>query len=75
MEGKRDFVETPGEFLDALGASLKQKDGVDVGLAEILMAYILKAAPTQNAVAQAKDVILKLAGERAAAPKSEAVNG
>lgn len=39
--------------------------GLDAGLAEILKAHILKVAPAQNAVAQAKDAILKLAAERA----------
>ncbi len=58
-----------------LGESLKQREGVDTGLAEILRTYILKAAPAQNAVAQAKDAILKLAGERANPPKPEVANG
>lgn len=70
-----NVADTPDEFLNALGESLKGKEGVDAGMADILKTHILKAAPAQNAVAQAKDAILKLAGERANPPKPEAVNG
>ncbi len=54
---------------------MKGKEGVDVGLADILKTHILKVAPAQNAVAQAKDAILKLAGERTTPPKSEVADG
>lgn len=53
----------------------KQREGVDVGLANILKTHILKAAPAQNAVVQAKDAILKLAAERANPPQPEVANG
>lgn len=75
MEDEAKSAETPEAFLDALGDSLKGKEGVDVGVADILKAHILKAAPAQNAIAQAKDAIVKLAGERANPPKSEVANG
>ena len=65
MEIKDKLIETPETFLDSLGAHIKEKDGVDVDLAKILTTNILKAAPAQNAVTQAKDAILKLAEERA----------
>jgi hypothetical protein len=75
VELKANLIETTGEFLDALGDGLTRKDGVDVNLADILKAHILKAAPDQNAVAKAKDAILKLADERASDLKSEVTNG
>ncbi|WP_243980820.1 hypothetical protein [Methylobacterium sp. E-045] len=62
-------------FLIALGQNLKEKKGIDAELAAILMTHILKAVTTQNAVAQAKEAILKLAVERATPPKVEAING
>jgi hypothetical protein len=67
-------AETPEEFLNALGDSLKEKEGIDIGLADILKTHILKAAPAQSAVAEAKDAIVKLAGERAN-PKPVVTNG
>jgi hypothetical protein len=72
LEGGAKSADTPEAFLDALGNSLKAKEGVDVALTDILQTHILKATPAQNAVAQAKDAILKLAGERANPPKPEA---
>lgn len=75
MAGEAESVDTPEAFLEVLGESLKAKEGVDIGLADILKTHILKAAPAQNAVAQAKDAILKLAGERANPPKPEVANG
>jgi hypothetical protein len=44
-------------------------------MADILAAHILKAAPVQNAIAQAKEAILKLAAERANPPKPAVDNG
>lgn len=75
MEFEAQPADTPDEFLKAVGQSLKGQEGVDADLADILMSHILKAAPMQNAVAQAKDAILKLAGERAAPQDPEAANG
>jgi len=74
VEDKAETADTPEIFLIALGESLKGKEGVDVGMADILSTHILKAAPTQNAVTQAKDAILKLASERATPPKPEVAN-
>lgn len=75
MTDQADSSDTPDAFLKALGESLKGKEGVDAGLADILKGHILKTAPAQNAVVLAKDAILKLAGERANPPKSEVANG
>lgn len=75
MEDEAEPADSPEGFLTTLGESLKQREGVDVGLAEILKTHILKATPAQNAVAQAKDAILKLAGERANPPEPEVANG
>jgi hypothetical protein len=75
MEGEAEAADTPDAFLKALAESLKGQEGVDAGMADILEVHILKAAPAQNAVAQAKDAILKLAAERANPPKSEVDNG
>lgn len=75
MEDEAQSPETPAAFLDALGDSLKGKEGFDVALADILKAHILKVAPAKNAVALAKDAILKLADERANPPTPEVANG
>lgn len=74
VEDKAETADTPDVFLIALGESLKGKEGVDVGMADILRTHILKAAPAQNAVTQAKDAILKLASERANPPEPEVAN-
>ena len=74
VEDKAEPADTPDVFLVALGESLKGKEGVDVGLADILITHILKAAPAQNAAAAAKDAILKLAIERARPPEPEVAN-
>ena len=68
-------ADTPNVFLEALGEGLKGKEGVDAALADILKTHILKAVPTQNAVAQAKDAILKLASERANPPQAGVADG
>lgn len=75
VKDEEKSAEAPETFLAALGDSLKGKEGADVGLVDILKAHILKAAPAQNAVAQAKDAIIKLAGARAAPHNSEGANG
>jgi hypothetical protein len=75
VEDEIEPADTPDAFLTALGESLKGKEGVDGGLADILKTHILKATPAQNAVVQAKDAILKPAGERANPPKLEVANG
>jgi hypothetical protein len=75
MIDEEKLLETPDAFLAALGNSLKEKDGVDADLAAVLVANILKVAPAQNAVAQAKDAIVKLATARADSPKVGVVDG
>lgn len=71
VEDNAETADTPDVFLVALGESLKEREGIDVGMADILRTHILKAAPAQNAVTQAKDAILKLASERANTPEPE----
>ena len=75
MKGEAESVDSPAGFLTSLGKQLSEKDGVDVYLAEILRTHLLKVSPTQDAVAQAKAAIIKLAGERANPPKEENTNG
>lgn len=75
MEDEVEAADTPDGFLKALGESLTGKEGVDAGMADILKTHILKAAPAQNAVAQAKEAILKLAAERANPSQPEVANG
>lgn len=75
MDGEAKPLETPDAFLKTLGERLNAKAGVDADLAAILTTHLLKAAPAQNAVVQAKDAIVKLATERANPPKLEVVNG
>ncbi len=74
VEDKAETADTPDAFLTALGESLKGKEGVDVGMADILRTHILKVDPAQNAVTQAKDAIVKLASERANPPEPEVAN-
>jgi hypothetical protein len=67
-------LEAPADFLANLGNALHGKENVDVGLADILAKHLLTAAPAVDALARAKDAILKLAGERANPPKPEVAN-
>jgi hypothetical protein len=57
--------ETPAEFLTALGRVLREAQQVDSDLAEILSIYLLIETPTNDAVAKAKNAIVKLAEKRA----------
>jgi hypothetical protein len=74
VEDKAETADTSDKFLIALGEILKGQEGVDVGMADILRTHILKAAPAQNAVTQAKEAILKLASERANPPETAVRN-
>jgi hypothetical protein len=67
-------AESPADFLANLGNALREKEHIDLGLADILAKHLLTAAPAVDAVAKAKDAILKLAGERANPPKPEDVD-
>jgi hypothetical protein len=58
-------VESPADFLNKLAVALRETQGVDIGLAEILGKHLLTAAPAPDAVALAKAAILKLAADRA----------
>jgi hypothetical protein len=75
MDGSAELLETPDAFLMALGESLKAMASIDSELAAILTTHILKAAPEPNAVAYAKEAIVKLAAVRANPPKLDVVNG
>ncbi len=75
MDSAAKSAETPEAFLKSLADSLKEKEGVDTDLADILRIHILKAAPAQTAVAEAREAILKLASKRANPPKSEGADG
>lgn len=66
-------TETPAIFLTALGKLLRESQGFDVGLADVLAKHILIHEPAKDAVAQARDAIVKLADGRAA-PKAVAKN-
>jgi len=50
---------------------LHEKEGIDANLVDILAKYVLTGTPSADAVASAKDAIIKLAAERAdlSAPK------
>lgn len=74
MDDEADAVETPDGFLTSLGERLKAAEGIDTDLVDVLTAYILKAAPPQNAVAVAKDAILKLAIGRANSSSATVAN-
>ena len=58
-------------FFNELIKRLKEEQQADIGLALVLEAHLLTSTPTDDAVGQAKDAILKLAAERAVPLKSE----
>lgn len=64
-------VESPADFLVNLGKALRDSANIDVDLASILAEHLLTATPAVDAVAKAKDAILKLAVERVDPPKPE----
>lgn len=64
--------ETPAAFLAQLGKSLKGKEGVDVGLAEIVSSHLLTVAPTENCVAEALTAVIALAEQRVNPRKEDA---
>ena len=71
-EAPHESTET---FLVGLAQRLSEKEGADGDLADILRAHILKISLAPNAVAKAKDAIVKLAVERAKPPKGDQANG
>ena len=75
MDDEAQPLDTPDALLDAIGANLISKEGVDADLAAILATHLIKAAPAANAVAQAKEAIVALATERANPTKVEVANG
>jgi len=66
---------TPETFLASLGGNLREQEGVDLDLAEILRKHILKVSPGADAVSQAKAAILKLAEERASRSEEGSTHG
>jgi hypothetical protein len=66
--------DPPDTFLVALGERLSEQDGIDANLARILKAHILTIAPAEDAVAKAKEAILKLANERTHSTQQESFN-
>ncbi len=79
-EGEHDAqttseAESPADFLVNLGNALREREGVDLGLADILAKHLLTATPAVDAVAKAKDAIVKLAAARADPPKPEVGDG
>ncbi|HYD07164.1 MAG TPA: hypothetical protein VEC60_15615 [Reyranella sp.] len=58
-----------------LGKALRERENIDTGLADILAKHLLTATPAVDALAKAKDAVLKLAVERADPPKPEAGDG
>ena len=73
--GDAQATDTPEVFLAKLGTALGAQPQADAELATILTAHLIKADPAQNAVASAKDAILKLAAERASRQGGGAEHG
>lgn len=65
-------VDTPGDFLANLSASLKALEDVDVDVAGILSDHLLTVTPDPNAVANAKAAIIAIAAQRAAPVQEDA---
>ena len=63
------------DFFDDLGNRLKAEEGADVELVDILKTHVLRTSPDSDAVARAKNEIVKLAEERARAEQSGASSG
>jgi hypothetical protein len=68
-------AESPADFLANLGNVLREKENIDLDLADILAKHLLTTARAVDAVAKAKDAILKLAGERASPPTPDVDDG
>jgi hypothetical protein len=68
----KDDEETPAAFLAQLSQTLKTRDGVDAGLAEIVAKHILTAAPAEDWVERAMTAVIALAAARATPPKENA---
>lgn len=67
-------AESPADFLANIGKALREKEGIDVALADILAKHLLTAAPCDNAIAKAKKAIVELAAERATPPAAPEVD-
>ncbi|MEQ8349162.1 MAG: hypothetical protein RIB84_04995 [Sneathiellaceae bacterium] len=68
-------TESIAEFLKNLGKVLREKENMDSDLADILAKHLLTATPAVDAVAKAKEAIVKLAVARADPPKPEVSDG
>lgn len=65
MINENESQENPDVFLSKLGENLQKEEGVDAHLTEILCKHILTTAPAKDAIAVAKNAIVKLAESRA----------
>lgn len=66
--------ETLASFLAELGKALKDIEGVDSELADILADHLLVSEPTSNAVVSAQGAIVALAERRADTSEEEFAN-
>lgn len=67
-------AESTADFLANLGKALLKKEGIDVGLADILAKHLLTTAPCDNAIDKAKKAIVELAVVRATLPAAPEVD-
>jgi hypothetical protein len=66
---------SPADFLMSLGKALREQENTDADLADILAKHLLTATPAIDAVAKAKESIVKLAVLRAKPTKPEERDG
>ena len=60
---------SPGAFLAQIGTDLQAARQADKDVAAVLAKHLLIAAPSDNAVALAKEALVRLAEQRAALPE------
>jgi len=51
-------MESPADFLRNLSNALRAREGVDVGVADILAKHLLSGVPAADGVAKARDLII-----------------
>lgn len=64
-------MDTPSEFLAKLGQKLKDSEGIDQDLAQILVENILSSSPASDCVKKASKAIADLAEDRATPEENE----
>lgn len=62
---RQNSSDSNASFLVDLGTALREYQGVDQELAEVLFTYILIEKPIANSIDQARIAIVKLAEKRA----------